>query len=50
MPSTLKEVGVGSEHFDALAVNSLDDFCTAANPVPIRDKSQILEILRVVEG
>ncbi|OCT49619.1 putative Fe-containing alcohol dehydrogenase [Cladophialophora carrionii] len=50
MPSTLKDVGVGSEHFDTLAVNSLDDFCTMANPVKIVDKSQILEILNMVAG
>ena len=48
MPSTLKEVGVGADQFEALAVNSLDDFCTAANPVPIKDKSQILDILNTV--
>jgi alcohol dehydrogenase class IV len=48
MPATLADVGVGAEQFEALAINSLDDFCTAANPVPIKDKSQILEILNAV--
>jgi alcohol dehydrogenase class IV len=47
MPSTLKAVGVDRSHFDALAVNSLDDVCTAANPVPLK-KEDILEILESV--
>lgn len=50
MPSTLKEVGIGSEHFDSLASNSLDDFCTRANPVTITEKAQILQILMAVAG
>jgi alcohol dehydrogenase class IV len=47
MPGTLKAVGVDRSHFDALAVNSLDDVCTAANPVPLK-KEDILEILESV--
>lgn len=47
MPSTLKAVGVDRSHFDALAVNSLDDVCTVANPVPLK-KEDILEILESV--
>jgi alcohol dehydrogenase class IV len=46
MPSTLKAVGVDRSHFDTLAVNSLDDVCTAANPVPL--KEDVLEILESV--
>lgn len=47
MPSTLKQVGVDRTYFDALAVNSLNDSCTAANPVPL-NKEDVLEILESV--
>lgn len=45
MPRSLKEVGVGREKFEALAVNSLEDTCTRANPAKIDKKEQVLEIL-----
>ena len=48
MPRTLKDVGVGAEKLDALADNSLKDRCLATNPVPLTEKSQVLEILNMV--
>ena len=45
MPRSLKEVGIGREKFEALAVNSLEDKCTQANPAKIDKKEQVLEIL-----
>ncbi len=47
MPRSLKEVGVGREKFDALAVNSLKDPCCAVNPIPLTKKEQVLEILEL---
>lgn len=45
MPRSLEEVGVGRDKFEALAVNSLEDLCTKANPAKIDKKEQVLEIL-----
>lgn len=45
MPRSLEEVGVGRDRFDDLAVNSLEDMCTQANPARIDRKEQVLEIL-----
>ncbi len=45
MPRSLEEVGVGKDKFEALAVNSLEDLCTKANPAKIDKKEQVLEIL-----
>ncbi|KAL2071615.1 hypothetical protein VTL71DRAFT_12850 [Oculimacula yallundae] len=48
MPRSLKDVGVGREKLDALAVNCLKDKCLKTNPVPLTDKKQVLEILETV--
>jgi alcohol dehydrogenase class IV len=50
MPRTLKEVGVGREKLDALAVNCLKDAWLKTNPVPLTEKKQVLEILEMVTG
>lgn len=50
MPRSLKEVKVGREKFDALAVNSLKDPCCQANPIPLERKEQVLEILEMCAG
>ncbi|KAH7350840.1 alcohol dehydrogenase [Rhexocercosporidium sp. MPI-PUGE-AT-0058] len=50
MPRTLKEVGVGHEKLDALAVNCLKDAWLKTNPVPLTEKKQVLEILEMVTG
>ncbi|MCJ1402300.1 hypothetical protein MMC11_005520 [Xylographa trunciseda] len=47
MPRSLKEVGVGRERFEELAVNSLSDPLLPTNPVPIDTKEQVLEILEM---
>ena len=47
MPRSLEEVGVGRDRFDDLAVNSLEDMCTQANPARIDRKEQVLEILHM---
>lgn len=50
LPRTLKDVGVGPEKLDALADNSLKDRWLVTNPVPLTEKSQVLEILNMVVG
>lgn len=47
MPRSLAEVGVGRDKFDALAVNSLEDSCCKANPIPMQRKEQVMEILEM---
>ena len=47
VPRTLAEVGVGRGKFDALAVNSLEDACCKANPIPRERKEQVMEILEM---
>lgn len=48
MPRSLREVGVGREQLDGLAENSLHDRWCISNPVPLREKTQVLEILESV--
>jgi alcohol dehydrogenase class IV len=48
MPRTLKDVGVGRDKLDILAENSLHDPCCAANPIPLTEKAQVMEILEMV--
>ena len=50
MPRTLKEVGIGRGRLDELAENSLRDMYCESNPVPLRSKQQVLEILDAVAG
>lgn len=50
MPHTLKEVNVGRDKFDTLAVNSLTDPCCHVNPIPMERKEQVLEILEMCAG
>lgn len=50
MPRTLKEVGVGRDKLDALAVNSLEDKWCQTNPIPLTEKQQVLDILETVVG
>ena len=50
MPRTLKDVGVGRDKFDGLAVNSLKDIWIKTNAQPITEKEQVLEILEMVAG
>lgn len=48
MPRSLKEVGVGRDRLDALAEHSLKDRWCVTNPVSLREKGQVLEILEMV--
>ena len=51
MPRTLKEVGVeGKEKMDIIASNSVKDACCQANPRPMEDPRQIMEVLEMVKG
>ena len=50
MPRSLKDVGVGRDKLDKLAEHSLDDKWCGTNPVPLTEKSQVLEILETVVG
>jgi alcohol dehydrogenase class IV len=50
MPRSLKDVGVGRDKLDLLAENSLHDRWCQTNPVPLKEKSQVLEILEMVVG
>ncbi|KAF7714265.1 Fe-containing alcohol dehydrogenase [Penicillium ucsense] len=48
MPRSLADVGVGRDKLDGLAENSLHDRWCRTNPVPLTEKSQVLEILEMV--
>ena len=48
LPRNLKDVGVGREKLDRLAENSLNDRWCVSNPVPLKEKEQVLEILEKV--
>ncbi|KUJ06693.1 Dehydroquinate synthase-like protein [Mollisia scopiformis] len=50
MPRTLKEVNVSEDRLDALAANTMKDRWSPTNPVPLKDKSMVLEILRMALG
>ena len=50
MPRTLKDVHIGRDKLDALAVNSLNDVWIRTNAVPIIAKVQVLDILEIVIG
>lgn len=50
MPRSLKEVGVGREKLPALAEGSLNDRWCQTNPIPLREKEQVMEILEMVVG
>jgi alcohol dehydrogenase class IV len=48
MPRSLSDVHVGRDKLDELAANSLHDRWCKSNPVPLTEKSQVLEILEMV--
>ena len=50
MPRSLGDVKVARDQLDALAENSLHDRWCKSNPVPLKEKSQVLEILEMVVG
>lgn len=50
LPRSLKEVGVGRDKLDILAENSMKDRCLPTNPIPLKEKSQVLEILGMAIG
>lgn len=45
MPRSLREVGIGKEQLEKLAPNALQDPWSEANPVSLRTKERVLEIL-----
>ncbi|KAF5017782.1 hypothetical protein F66182_10267 [Fusarium sp. NRRL 66182] len=45
MPQSLEEVGIGSDKFEALARNSLEDIWIRTNAFPITKESEVREIL-----
>jgi len=47
LPRSLSDVGVGEDKFDMLAENSLSDFCCTTNPIPLKKKEQVIEILKM---
>ena len=47
MPRSLGVMDVGEDKFDALADHSLADRWCATNPIPLKNKEQVLEILRM---
>lgn len=47
MPRSLKDMGIGRDKFEALAVNSLKDPCCVVNPIPMERKEQVIEILEM---
>ncbi|KAJ5679016.1 hypothetical protein N7462_007260 [Penicillium macrosclerotiorum] len=48
MPRSLTDVRVGRDKLDALAAHSLHDRWCQSNPVPLKEKDQVLEILEMV--
>ncbi|KAL4896487.1 hypothetical protein BDV59DRAFT_198860 [Aspergillus ambiguus] len=48
MPRSLHDVHVGRDKLDGLAANSLHDRWCQSNPVPLKEKEQVLEILEMV--
>lgn len=48
MPRSLADVRVGRDKLDALAAHSLHDRWCQSNPVPLKEKEQVLEILEMV--
>jgi len=50
LPTSLKDVGVGREKFDALADSCLKDPWLKTNAVPLTEKKQVLEILDMAAG
>lgn len=48
LPRSLADVGIGRDKLDMLAENSLHDPLCLSNPVPLTEKSQVLEILEMV--
>ncbi len=47
LPTSLTEVGVGSDKFRKLAESTMTDRCIPTNPVPINDAQQVMEILEI---
>ena len=45
LPTSLREVGIGEEQLDQLAEMTLKDHAALTNPVPLRRKEQVREIL-----
>ncbi len=50
MPRSLTNVGVGGDKLDALATGSLQDRWCKTNPIPLKTKQQVMEILQLVIG
>ncbi|KAJ6556806.1 putative Fe-containing alcohol dehydrogenase [Mycena vulgaris] len=50
MPRTLAEVGVGRDKLDQLAEYTLLDSWADSNPVPLKEKAQVMEILEMIAG
>ena len=50
MPRSLKDVGVGGDKLDGLATGSLQDRWCKTNPIPLKTKEQVMEILQLVIG
>ncbi len=48
MPRSLADVGVGRDKLEGLAINALKDRWLPTNPIPVTEKSQVLEILELV--
>lgn len=47
MPRSLGEMNVREDKFDSLAVHSLEDRWCLTNPIPLKEKGQVLEILKM---
>lgn len=46
LPGRLRDVGVGENQFEALAEDALHDLVVAFSPVPVREKEEIVRLLR----
>jgi len=50
LPSNLKDVGIKESQLDALADSCLTDPWLKTNPIPLTEKRQVLEILKLALG
>ena len=48
MPRSLSTFGIGRDKLDELAEHSLEDKWCRTNPIPLTEKSQVLDILETV--
>jgi alcohol dehydrogenase class IV len=49
MPTTLTEVGIKDDQLDKIAKETLTDFWSRTNPIPLETEEQVMEILQLAK-